>query len=240
MNRTNTIKESGSVKFSNSFCGENCRAYNNAVIVNSSFGSNVSIGNDTNIVNCSFADNIAINRRCYVNNTSIDSYSYVGLNSVINYATIGKFCSIARGVDIGGFNHDYTKISTMPKFRYKQLSGTDDMVRMDEAEGLCSIGNDVWIAAGAHILHNVKIGDGAVIGAGAVVTGDVEPYTIVFGVPAKFYKKRFEQKYIDKLLEIKWWDLPLNIIENNIDTLLNDTPEQSIEQLTRLAALHKK
>ena len=72
---------------------------------------------------------------------------------------------------------------------------------------ITNIGNDVWIGCGAIILSGVTIGDGAIIGAGAVVTKDVEPYTIVAGVPAKVLKTRFEKEISDKLIKLKWWEL---------------------------------
>ena len=78
------------------------------------------------------------------------------------------------------------------------------------------IGNDVWIGYEAVILAGVTIGDGAVIGARAVVTKDIPPYTIVGGVPAKPVRKRFTQKTIDLLLKIKWWNWPEERIRQHI------------------------
>lgn len=235
---TNNVQLGKNAKCENSKFGLDCIIYRDAEVINSQIQDRVTIGDNSNIVSCHFGSNIAINRRCYINNSIIGDYSYVGLNCVINYTQIGKFCSIARGVDIGGFNHDYTKVKTMPEFRFKQLFETQERVNtnLNEEEGLCKIGNDVWIAAGAHILHSVTIGDGAVIGAGAVVTKDVEPYSIVTGIPAKTYKKRFEQKYIDKLLKIQWWNLPKNIIEQNINIFLQHTVnDETIELLERMS-----
>ena len=91
------------------------------------------------------------------------------------------------------------------------------------------IGNDVWIGAGACILSGVKIGDGSIIGARAVVTKDVEPYTIVAGVPARELRKRFDKKIIERLLEIKWWDW--NDEEIRRKSVFFDSPQKLIEKI---------
>ena len=70
------------------------------------------------------------------------------------------------------------------------------------------IGNDVWIGSGVYIKAGIKIGTGAIIGARSVVTHDIEPYSVVAGVPAKEIRKRFDEEAIRKLLELKWWDWP--------------------------------
>jgi len=82
----------------------------------------------------------------------------------------------------------------------------DEQLNYSSFDEKLTIGNDVWIAAGAHILRGVNVGDGAVIAANAVVTHDVEPYSIVGGIPAKKIGQRFDDKIINKLLELKWWD----------------------------------
>ena len=81
------------------------------------------------------------------------------------------------------------------------------------------IGNDVWIGYEAAIMAGVTIGDGAIIGTRAVVTKDVPPYTIVGGVPAKPIRKRFSDETISLLLELKWWNWPIERISQNIEAI---------------------
>jgi acetyltransferase-like isoleucine patch superfamily enzyme len=76
------------------------------------------------------------------------------------------------------------------------------------SRGDIKIGNDVWVGAEAMILSGVTIGDGAIVGARAVVTKDVPPYAIVVGAPAKLVEWRFDHESIERLLELKWWDWP--------------------------------
>ncbi|MBR6646045.1 MAG: CatB-related O-acetyltransferase, partial [Clostridia bacterium] len=89
--------------------------------------------------------------------------------------------------------------------------------RFNEFTETTIIGNDVWIGHSALILEGVKIGDGAIVGAGAVVTKDVPPYSIVVGVPAKVIKYRFSENEIAKLSELKWWDQSVEWIKENVD-----------------------
>lgn len=130
----------------------------------------------------------------------IGDYSYVGEYCSIPYAIIGKFCSIGARCSIGGWQHDYTRKSTSPRF-YREVMKQDYI----DQELRVEIGNDVWIGDNVVILKG-KNGDGAVIGAGAVVTRDVPPYAIVAGNPARVIKYRFDDETIRKLLKEKWWD----------------------------------
>ncbi len=91
-----------------------------------------------------------------------------------------------------------------------------DITKTWDNKGNIVVGNDVWIGYEAVILAGVTIGDGAIIGARAVVTKDVPPYTIVGGVPAKPIRKRFNEEMIDTLLKLKWWDWSKERIAKNI------------------------
>lgn len=121
---------------------------------------------------------------------------------------IGKFCSIADDVKIFlGGNHRMDWITTYPFSALKEeWPEAKDVKGHPATKGDVVIGNDVWIGYGATILSGVKIGNGAVIGAMAVVSKDVEPYSVVVGNPALEVKKRFSKDVIEKIENLKWWD----------------------------------
>lgn len=139
---------------------------------------------------------------------------------------IGKYCSISSDVTIFlNSDHRLDWVSTYP---FSILSEKNKAhTGHPTGKGDVIIGNDVWIGFGATILSGVKVGDGAVIGARAVVTKDVEPYTIVAGNPAKAIRRRFAPEVIDKLLEIRWWDKPADEIIGK-GRLLMSPPEESV------------
>jgi len=91
------------------------------------------------------------------------------------------------------------------------------------------VGNDVWIGFGATIMPGVKIGDGAIIATKSVVTKDVEPYAIVGGNPAKTIRKRFSEEKIKSLLEVKWWDWPIEKITTQVKDLTGHKLQNKFE-----------
>lgn len=151
--------------------------------------------------------------------------SYIGENCHIN-AGIGRFCSIGNNVCTVSGTHPADKfVSTCPSFystgkqnnlSFVQHTIFNEHVYADTDKQLpVLIGNDVWVGFGATILPGVRIADGAIIAAGAVVTKDVPPYSIVGGVPAKPIRMRFESETIEFLLNFKWWDKPLEWLHEN-------------------------
>lgn len=134
---------------------------------------------------------------------------------------IGKFCQIASGVTfiMNGANHLQDSVSTFP-FAIFSNDWKDAMEgKSYPTKGNTEIGNDVWIGFDATIMPGVKIGDGAIIGSKSVVTKDVEPYSIVGGNPARLIRKRFSDEKIAELMEMKWWDWPVEKITANLDKL---------------------
>lgn len=133
---------------------------------------------------------------------------------------IGKFCSIACGAKFifNCANHTLKSLSTytFPLFFEEWDLPKSEVATAWDNKGDIVIGNDVWIGYDAVIMAGVTIGDGAIIGTRAVVTKDVEPYSIVGGVPAKEIRKRFSPEVIKKLMEIQWWNWPIEKIRNSI------------------------
>ncbi len=146
---------------------------------------------------------------------------------------IGKFCMIASDVTfiMNGANHLNNAITTYPF----AIFGKDWTAAMEGKEypqkGNTVIGNDVWIGYGATIMPGVRIGDGAIIATNSVVTKDVAPYSIVGGNPAKEIRKRFSEADIEKLLEIRWWDWPIEKITQNVQNLTGNNIEELVKQV---------
>lgn len=142
-------------------------------------------------------------------NSNIGDRTYIQQNSVVLSASIGKYCSIASDVIIGLANHPIDMVSTSPIFYDNSQPLPFFFTKDKKHESLpkTTVGSDVWIGQGALIKAGVEIGVGAIIGAGAVVVRNIEPYSIVGGVPARHLKWRFDSYTRAKLLNSKWWTL---------------------------------
>lgn len=143
---------------------------------------------------------------------------------------VGKFCSIAQNVTVFlGGEHRPDWVTTYPfNALIPQMSYIPGHPR---TKGDVVIGNDVWLGDGATILSGVRIGDGAVIGAKALVAKDVPPYAIVGGNPGRVLRYRFEPDVVARLLALRWWDWELSRLEAAIPLLLND----DLESFLRIA-----
>ena len=174
-------------------------------------------------------------------NCVVGKFSYVSNNCRLANTKIGRYCSIANDVCTCNGQHPTSIfVTTYPSFYYNTEKQIGFSFHKDaplfntskyadaSSEFEVIIGNDVWIGSHVLLMPGIKIGDGAIVAAGSVVTKDVEPYNIVGGSPAKLIKKRFNDNQINRLLKIEWWNKPHDsIIANyrlfeNIDSFLSN------------------
>lgn len=172
-----------------------------------------------NHISCKISKKAVVYQLARMRDVKLGDYSYIGKGSILHNTTIGKYCSISDYIVCGLPNHSTSPISTSPIFTMKKNGTRHSWTNKNL---FCTIpnvkiGNDVWIGYRAVIVNNVTIGDGAVIAAGSIVTKDIPPYAIVGGVPAKIIRYRFDEEIRNALLELKWWDIPENILKQNID-----------------------
>ena len=164
-----------------------------ARIMKSSIGSWTEIGRNTTIVESTIGD-----------------YTYDDGEVSIFYSQIGRYCSIANRVRINPGNHPRDRVTqhhmTYRKIQFGLDSQDDEEFFAWRRAHSCIIGHDVWIGHAAVILPGVRIGTGGVVGAGAIVTKDVEPYQVVAGVPARPLRFRFTDEVIARILRSNWWE----------------------------------
>lgn len=155
--------------------------------------------------------------RVVISNGSMGRFTYISSRTRIGNAVIGRFCSIGPDCQIGGLGmHPIDRISTHPAFYSSGKQAGYSFTKNTSFQEVkpVEIGNDVWIGVRVVILDGCRIGDGAVIAAGAVVTKDVPPYAVVGGVPAKMLKMRDAFECIELIRADPWWDWPVSKLQN--------------------------
>lgn len=165
---------------------------------------------DCDITDSTFGAWVEIGRGSRIGNTTFGDYSYCDRYADIANARIGKFANIAAFSRIGATDHPLHTASCH-HFLYRSDDYWDNATRDAEffahrRSRIAHIGNDTWIGAGAMIKPEVTLGHGAVVAAGAVVTKDVDPYTIVAGTPATPLRLRQPRDIADRLIALAWWD----------------------------------
>lgn len=179
-------------------------------------------------LNSKFGGFNKIHSNCNIVNTSIGCASYLGPNCCLPNVEIGNFCSISSNVKVLPYTHP-TKdfISTHPSFfsdlnqagfsfvlksKFQEILFTDKIKKK-----FVIIGSDVWIGEDVKIIGGLRVGDGAIIAAGSIVTRDVPPFAIIGGIPAKVIRFRFTDEQIKLLLDLKWWQRDFDWLKMNAD-----------------------
>lgn len=157
----------------------------------------------------------------HVINCFIGRGSYIMNDCWLSNCYIGRYCSIASEVKmIQKHGHPITYASSSPIFsaskamvetyisneQFLPYYGLDEKITYQNKDWDAVIGNDVWIGSRSILLGAITIGDGAIIGAGSIVTQSIPPYAIVAGNPAQIIKYRFPQETITQLLQTQWWN----------------------------------
>jgi virginiamycin A acetyltransferase len=149
---------------------------------------------------------------------------------------IGRYCALAAEVRflMAGANHPTAGVSTFPFaiFGGTWAERTVDLIYDLPSRGDTVVGNDVWIGYRAMVMPGVRIGDGAIVAAGTVVSKDVPPYGIVAGNPARLVRRRFDEADIDRLLRAAWWDWPVELVTEHARAIMVGTPAE-IERVAR-------
>lgn len=154
-------------------------------------------------------------------------YEFIGDKLII-----GKFCAIGKGIEfvMNGANHRMNSVTTYP---FNIMGGgwekCTPAIEDLPIKGDTVVGNDVWIGQNVTVMPGIHIGDGAVIAADSVVTGDIPAYHIAGGNPCRVIRKRFDDALIEHLLKLRWWDWDAEKISDNLEALCSGDPGKIME-----------
>jgi phosphonate metabolism protein (transferase hexapeptide repeat family) len=161
-----------------------------------------------------------VHRRSRLNCSAINDYTYLMERVQLDYATVGKFGNVASDARLGPTGHPIER-PTAHHFTYRSavygLGDDDESIFQWRADQPVEVGHDVWIGHGALVLPGVTIGNGSVVGAGAVVVDDIDPYTVVAGVPAEPVRQRFTDDVAARLEATEWWEWDHDTLRERLD-----------------------
>ncbi|EQA70105.1 putative acetyltransferase [Leptospira noguchii serovar Panama str. CZ214] len=201
--------------------------------------SNIKLALFSKIMNSSLKGNDFLGLCSCINRSEIGRYVAMSFFSYLADSNVGNYCTFAARVSIGAFSHPIDFL-TSHEIGYRDTTASygetaykeDPEIYFKMRSVRTIIGNDVWIGDNAVVIKGVKIGNGSIVGAGAIVTKDVEPFSIVAGNPAKPIRKRFSQEIIDRIEESEWWKLSM--------TELSGVPFSDISKALEIIEERKK
>ena len=219
-----TSRVDASAQVSGSVIGNATTLSAHTTVNNSVLNGQILIGAHSIVGDCRFNGDVSCGEHCRLSEVEVFGPLEIGRYSSLwgpglsvhsipeAPVAIGNFCSIGRGTTFQTFGHNHRKLSTY--FMGKNFFN-ERWPNEKTSKGETRVGHDVWIGAHAVILGGVNIGTGAVVAANSVVTGEVPPYAIVAGAPARVIGRRFEENVVDQLLQLEWWTWPEEKIREN-------------------------
>ena len=220
------------IKNSSIECNDNF-FYHKSLIMNSTLKNAITLDENSSIINSEILGYNKIGRNTSISNSKIGNFSYIGNFSQVNNVIIGNYCSIASYFKVGLGKHPINFISTSPFFYSKTQHWKFSIITkypFSEYNIVKTVlGNDVWIGENVIVMDGIKIGNGAIVAAGSVVTKDVPDYAIVAGVPARIIKYRFSEDIILYLQNLKWWEKDIDWIKSNIESF--QKPVEEIQKI---------
>lgn len=210
-----------------------CHIATDAEVLKSSLDEEVVVESYTQVVHSKLGRKVQLGRSNSILYSEMGKYCYTGQNTTIRNAKLGNFDSISWNVSIGGNTHDMDKVTTHSFLVYPkwEMGGNSNWESVKQE---CTLENDIWIGAGVNILRGVTIGNGAIIGAGTVVTKDVPPYAVVVGNPGRIIRMRCTEKIVEEMLEIAWWDFPIEVIHHNFKLFESKLTIDVVNQLLQI------
>ena len=205
----------------------------------------IRLGGFSKIVCSDLEGNFTLGEFSCVNRCTFGRYSGMGSSSYIADAVVGRYCTFGSRLSVGAFDHPTNWLS-IHEFQYRDLSGIygesileGGINTLQDGSRQTYFGSDVWIGDNASIKRGISVGHGAIIGLGSVVTHDIEPFSIVVGNPGRVLRKRFSDKVIESLLELRWWDLDMQALRGvnccDIESAISDLRQKRDEMATSRA-----
>jgi acetyltransferase-like isoleucine patch superfamily enzyme len=195
-------------------------------------GAHAHVARSAELAGTTLGEHARIAGGASVRHSTLGDCSAIGRDCKVTHADIGRYCAIAWDTTVNATAHPASSL-TVSAFPYVPEMGAFVVAR-DQTWARTVLGNDVWIGANAVVMPGVRIGDGAIVGAGAVVTKDVPPYAVVAGVPARHVRWRFDEATVARLLALQWWRLDRVVIQANLDLFRGPLEADKLARLESL------